>query len=202
MGEWDVILLDDGGVGKTALIIQLTLNCWLADTTQTYDPTIEHGFRKQLLVDNRVCFLKVIDTGGQEEFSSLRDHWIRESQGSILVYSIASRSTFDRLQIFRQAFRSNQRRGEPIMVLVGNKSDKSHEREVTFEEGAALAQDFGCEFLETSAKTAENLAGDPYRAFVTLVRALRQVRYAQSQTLPTTGKGGIRKRIAGRCVFL
>jgi hypothetical protein len=63
-------------------------------------------------------------------------------------------------------------------VLVGNKSDKSYEREVSFEEGAALARDIGCEFFETSAKTAQNID----LAFVTLVRALRQVRNPQSHT--------------------
>lgn len=32
---------------------------------QTYDPTIEDAYRKQLVVDNRMCFVEVIDTAGQ-----------------------------------------------------------------------------------------------------------------------------------------
>jgi hypothetical protein len=64
------------------------------------------------------------------------------------------------------------------MALVGNKSDKLHEREVSFKEGAALAQVIGCEFFETSAKTAQNVD----LGFVTLVRALRSVRIPQSHT--------------------
>lgn len=36
-------------------------------TIQTYDPTIEDAYRKQLVVDNRMCFVEVIDTAGQGE---------------------------------------------------------------------------------------------------------------------------------------
>jgi GTPase KRas protein len=53
-------------------------------------------------------------------------------------------------------------------MLVGNKCDKTYEREVSREEGAALARQFGCEFLETSAKTAQNVE----QIFKNLVRSL------------------------------
>ncbi|KAH9487125.1 Ras-like protein 1 [Psilocybe cubensis] len=159
MDSWRVAVLGDGGVGKTALAVQ------------TYDPTIEDAYRKQLVVDNRMCFVEVIDTAGQEEYATLRDQWVREGQGFILVYSIASRSTFDRLEIFRQSMR-RVKRGDPIFMLVGNKCDKTYEREVSKEEGAALARQFGCEFIETSAKTPTNVD----RLFTNLVRSLRQTR--------------------------
>ena len=64
------------------------------------------------------------------------------------------------------------KRNKPIFVLVGNKCDKTYEREVSREEGAALARSFGCDFLETSAKTSHNVE----RLFTNLVRALRQTR--------------------------
>jgi small GTP-binding protein len=60
-----VAVLGDGGVGKTALAVQFTLNCFV----ETYDPTIEDAYRKQLVVDNRMCFVEVIDTAGQGECS-------------------------------------------------------------------------------------------------------------------------------------
>ncbi|KAG6886487.1 hypothetical protein C0992_003735, partial [Termitomyces sp. T32_za158] len=110
-----------------------------------------------------------------EEYATLRDQWVREGQGFILVYSIASRSTFDRLETFRQSMR-RVKRGDPIFMLVGNKCDKTYEREVSKDEGAALARQFGCEFIETSAKTAQNVE----RLFTNLVRALRQTRSIES----------------------
>lgn len=60
-------------------------------------------------------------------------------------------------------------------MLVGNKADKQLEREVTREEGMQLAKEFGCEFLETSAKTALNVE----RLFTNLVRSLRSTKLAE-----------------------
>jgi len=173
MDSWRVAVLGDGGVGKTALAVQFTLNCFV----ETYDPTIEDAYRKQLVVDNKMCFVEVIDTAGQEEYATLRDQWVREGQGFILVYSIASRATFDRLEVFRQAM-IKVKRSRPIFMLVGNKCDKHYEREVTKEEGLQMARTFDCEFLETSAKTSQNVE----RLFTTLVRLLRS-----SRDSPTIG---------------
>jgi len=165
MDSWRVAVLGDGGVGKTALAVQFTLNCFV----ETYDPTIEDAYRKQLVVDNRMCFVEVIDTAGQEEYATLRDQWVREGQGFLLVYSIASRSTFERIEVFQQSM-MRVKRMKPVFMLVGNKSDKGYEREVSKEEGMALAKSFGCPFLETSAKNAENVE----ILFVDLVRNLRK----------------------------
>jgi len=93
---------------------------------------------------------------------------LSEGQGFILVYSITSRSTFDRLEVFRQSM-LRAKKQKPIFILVGNKCDKIYEREVSKDEGAALARSFGCSFLETSAKTAQNVE----LLFTNLVRALR-----------------------------
>ncbi|KAN0100821.1 P-loop containing nucleoside triphosphate hydrolase protein [Tylopilus felleus] len=163
MDSWRVAVLGDGGVGKTALAVQ------------TYDPTIEDAYRKQLIVDNKMCFVEVIDTAGQEEYATLRDQWVRSGQGFILVYSIASRSTFERLEVFRQSMLKVKRQ-KPIFMLVGNKCDKTYEREVSREEGIALARTFGCEFMETSARTAYNVE----LLFTNLVRALRQTKRLES----------------------
>lgn len=104
-----------------------------------------------------------------------------EGQGFILVYSIASRATFERLDVFRQSM-LRVKRQKPTFMLVGNKADKQFEREVTREEGMQLAKEFGCEFLETSAKTALNVE----RLFTNLVRNLRSTKLAeQGPTVPT-----------------
>ena len=92
------------------------------------------------------------------------------------MYSIASRSTFDRLEVFRQSM-LRVKRQKPIFMLVGNKCDKTYEREVSEDEGVALARSFGCSFMETSAKTAYNVE----LLFINLVRMLRNTQlYPQS----------------------
>ena len=64
----------------------------------------------------------------------------------------------------------------PVM-LVGNKSDKSHERQVSSQEGQALARELGCEFVEASAKQCINVE----RAFFDVVRQLKRQRQAPNQ---------------------
>jgi len=193
MDSWRVAVLGDGGVGKTALAVQFTLNCFV----ETYDPTIEDAYRKQLVVDNKMCFVEVIDTAGQEEYATLRDQWVREGQGFILVYSIASRSTFDRIEVFRQSM-LRVKRQKPIFMLVGNKCDKTHEREVSKDEGVALAQHIGCSFMETSAKTAHNVE----LLFTNLVRALRSTRQVETGLLQNPQPQEEKKKKSSRCFIL
>ncbi|KAI8849330.1 small GTPase superfamily, partial [Chytridium lagenaria] len=163
-----LVVLGDGGVGKTALTIQLCLNHFV----ETYDPTIEDSYRKQVVIDDIPCVLEVLDTAGQEEYTALRDQWIRDGEGFLLVYSITSRSTFERIQRFKdQIVRVKDLESIPI-ILVGNKCDKLGEREVSKEEAMQLARKMGCEFVETSAKTCVNVE----RAFYNVVRGIRRGR--------------------------
>jgi len=194
-------VLGEGGVGKTSLSVQFTLNCFI----EVYDPTIEDVYRKQMIVDNRMCFVEVINTAGQEEYATLRDQWVREGQGFLLVYSITSRASFDLLEIFRQLM-LRVKCSEPVCILVGNKSDLAYRREVSREEGAALARKYGCEFLETSAKTAQNVE----RLFTDLVRTLRVHKESQSSAagispaLPTSPTPGFptKKKKSPKCIVL
>ncbi|CAO3647980.1 unnamed protein product [Mucor hiemalis] len=66
-----IVVLGDGGVGKTALTIQLCLNHFV-EVNNTYDPTIEDSYRKQVVIDDYPCVLEVLDTAGQEEYTALR----------------------------------------------------------------------------------------------------------------------------------
>ncbi|CAG8637047.1 7720_t:CDS:1, partial [Ambispora gerdemannii] len=110
-----------------------------------------------------------ISTAEKEEFPTLCDQWIRDSEGFLIIYSISSRPTFERVERFRnQITRVKDSESVPIM-LVGNKCDKITEREVSREEGINMAQQIGCGFIETSEKTCVNVE----RAFYTVVRMIR-----------------------------
>ncbi|KAF0508291.1 small G-protein Ras2 [Gigaspora margarita] len=161
-----ITVLGDGGVGKTALTIQLCLNHF------TYDPTIEDSYRKQVVIDDHCCVLHILDTAGQEEYTALRDQWIRDGEGFLLVYSISSRSTFERVERFHdQIARVKDSKTFPLM-LVGNQCDKLTEREVSREEGMNLARRFKCDFMESSAKTCVNVE----RSFYGVVKMIRKDR--------------------------
>ncbi|KAI8911728.1 small G-protein Ras2, partial [Gorgonomyces haynaldii] len=173
MALYRIVVLGDGGVGKTALTIQLCLSHFV----ETYDPTIEDSYRKQVVIDDSPCILEILDTAGQEEYTALRDQWIRDGEGFVLVYSITSKSTFDRVDRFKdQILRVKDTNSAP-MVLVGNKCDRNQDREVSKEQGTNLAKQLGCEFLEASAKTALNVE----KAFYTVVRLIRQQQLNSNQ---------------------
>lgn len=72
----------------------------------------------------------------------------------------------------------------PIFILVGNKCDREHEREVHPEEGISLANSLGCTFVETSAKTTQNVD----YVFAILIESLRE--QARKERYERKGKGG------------
>ncbi|KAK9366701.1 putative ras-like protein precursor [Lipomyces kononenkoae] len=164
-----LVVLGDGGVGKTALTIQLCLNHFV----ETYDPTIEDSYRKQIIIDHQSCIIEILDTAGQEEYNALRDQWIRDGEGFVFVYSITSRLSFNRILTYVQQVERIKAASVP-MVIIGNKSDKVTEREITSQEGAALAKKLGCDFFEVSAKNNINIE----RAFFEGIRCIRRYRQA------------------------
>ncbi|KAJ6503907.1 ras protein [Mycena sanguinolenta] len=178
MDLWTIAALGEGGVGKTELGIMFALNIIMPD--EDPDPQF---FRKQFVVDNRMCFVELLaPTAGQGI----------QAQGFVLVYSITSRSSFDRIEEFHQAA-VRVKAPNSVFILVGNKCDKQSEREVTRNDGAALAKQLGCEFIETSAKTAQNVE----RTFTNVVRALRQKKEAES---PATQNHSGKKKT--NCIIL
>lgn len=129
--------------------------------------------------------------------SDSSDSCPRDAQGFALVYSVTSRSSFESMETYHQKVISIKGK-YVVFFLVGNKCDKSaSEREVSREEGAEKARQFGCEFYETSAKTAQNVE----RVFYTLVRELR--RHKEFQESDKVVMESIKKRRSRqKCVIL
>lgn len=127
-------------------------------TQYTYctDPTVEDCYRKQANVDGEEVLLEITDTAGQEEFQAMRDEWIRDGDGYLLVYSITLPNSFEELDIIRdRILQTNDCESAPI-VIAGNKCDLSDERRVDKTELDDLAVKWDCPAYETSAKTKVN----------------------------------------------
>ena len=108
-------------------------------------------------MDGQPSVLEILDTAGTEQFASMRDLYIKNGQGFLIVYSITSCQTFMDIKSMRdQIVRVKGTEKVPV-VLVGNKVDLAHQREVTTEDGQLLATAWNCSFLETSAKTTKNV---------------------------------------------
>jgi len=142
-------VLGSGGVGKSALTVQFVQGIFV----EKYDPTIEDSYRKQTEVDGQQCMLEILDTAGTEQFTAMRDLYMKNGQGFILVYSITAQSTFNDIQDLREQILRVKDCDDVPMVLVGNKCDLEDERVVGKDQGLSLARQFGnCTFMETSAK--------------------------------------------------
>lgn len=175
MREYKLVVLGSGGVGKSALTVQFVQGIFV----EKYDPTIEDSYRKQVEVDGNQCMLEILDTAGtvsgsiifkgnwikswisnfdlQEQFTAMRDLYMKNGQGFLLVYSITSQSTFNDLEDLRdQILRVKDAEDVPI-ILVGNKCDLEDERVVGKDQGQNLARQWSCVFMETSAKAKVNV---------------------------------------------
>eukprot|EP01115_Flamella_aegyptia_P011077 TRINITY_DN50594_c0_g1_i1.p1 TRINITY_DN50594_c0_g1~~TRINITY_DN50594_c0_g1_i1.p1 ORF type:complete len:189 (+),score=57.86 TRINITY_DN50594_c0_g1_i1:19-585(+) len=164
--EYKLVIVGGGGVGKSALTIQFIQNHFIHE----YDPTIEDSYRKQVAIDNETCLMDILDTAGQEEYSAMRDQYMRTGQGFICVYAITSRSSFDEINVFREQILRAKDKDKVPMTLIGNKCDLETERQVTTSEGSDLAKSWGCPFFESSAKTRTNVD----EAFFSVVREIRK----------------------------
>jgi len=165
MTEYKLVVVGAGGVGKSALTIQLIQNHFVDE----YDPTIEDSYRKQVVIDGETCLLDILDTAGQEEYSAMRDQYMRTGEGFLCVFAINNVKSFEDITQYREQIKRVKDADEVPMVLVGNKCDLPT-RTVDNTQCQELAKSFGIPYVETSAKTRQGVED----AFYTLVREIRR----------------------------
>jgi len=188
--QYKQVVVGGGGVGKSALTIQFIQSHFVQD----YDPTIEDSYRKQCVIDDRVAHLDILDTAGQEEFSAMREQYMRTGEGFLLVFSVTDRSSFDEIPRFNMQILRVKDKDEFPMILVGNKSDLENERTVSTAEAQEIGRQLRIPYLESSAKLRTNVDA----AFYDLVRAIRRL---QDQMVDNSKdkKNGKKK---SRCLIL
>ncbi|KAJ5381696.1 Ras-related protein Rap-1b [Penicillium cataractarum] len=152
--EYHIVVLGAGGVGKSCLTAQFVQNVWI----ESYDPTIEDSYRKQIEVDGRQCILEILDTAGTEQFTAMRELYMKQGQGFLLVFSITSMSSLNELSELReQIIRIKDDENVPL-VIVGNKSDLEEDRAVPRARAFGLSQNWGnAPYYETSARRRANV---------------------------------------------
>jgi len=186
-----LVVLGEGGVGKSALTIQLVQGQFVDE----YDPTIEDCYQKAMHISgvyegkdgpstelNEDVILDVLDTAGQEEYSAMREQYIRNGDGFLLVYSVNSKETFDQALELLKTIKRNKDYGDdediPV-IFVANKADLPHDPNIRF--GEEEAREKHCLWIKTSAKDNHNVE----KAFALIATRYRQMElrrtYLQNQ---------------------
>jgi len=135
-------------VGKSSLVIQFVQGQFV----DSYDPTIENTFNKNMKIQGQEYEVLVVDTAGQDEYSIFPTQYSVDIDGYVMVYSIDNEKSFDVVQVIYEKLVDLIGNPSVPLVLVGNKNDLHMERRVTEARGKKLAADMKAIFLETSAK--------------------------------------------------
>ncbi|XP_016951764.1 ras-related protein Ral-a isoform X2 [Drosophila biarmipes] len=168
-----VIMVGSGGVGKSALTLQFMYDEFVED----YEPTKADSYRKKVVLDGEEVQIDILDTAGQEDYAAIRDNYFRSGEGFLCVFSITDDESFQATQEFREQILRVKNDESIPFLLVGNKCDLDDKRKVALSECQLRAQQWAVPYVETSAKTRENVD----KVFYDLIRDISS-RKKQRQT--------------------
>ena len=149
-------LIGDGGVGKTSIVQRYVHNLFEGD----YKATIGTDITKKEchfegLSKSTVRFI-IWDIAGQPQFKRIRPAYLADSGAIIIIFDVANRESFENVTKEWHEDIKKVAVDDALIVLVGNKMDLE-KRMVSTGEGHKLAQQLGMAYIETSAKTGENI---------------------------------------------
>ncbi|KAL7424166.1 GTP-binding protein [Cryptotrichosporon argae] len=163
-----VVVLGAPSVGKTSLTQQFVTP---PTYTDNYFPTIEATSHKTVNFGGVEYECEIIDSAGQDEYTLFPPKYAVGIHGYLLVYSIASRQSFEMIQTVYDKILDFSGQDKVPCVIVGQKSDLGTERRVTTAEGEALAKKLNAGFIESSARDNKNVG----KAFEALLTEMQRV---------------------------
>jgi len=182
-----VIMVGSGGVGKSALTLQFMYDEFVED----YEPTKADSYRKKVVLDGEEVQIDILDTAGQEDYAAIRDNYFRSGEGFLCVFSITEDDSFQSTQEFRDQILRVKNDNNIPFILVGNKADLTNNRKVQQATANNRAAQWQVPYVETSAKTRENVD----KVFYDLMREIRSRKVSDdSQGKTNEGKKKGRKK--------
>ncbi len=149
--KFKICLFGPGGVGKTSLLLRYIKDYFSDDLKKTIGSNF---LIKDVELDGKNVRLLLWDIGGQPQFHKLRTIYFKGSNAALGVFDLSSSQTLLKIPGWVSSIKKTVKKTIP-MLLLGNKVDL--EREVDQEEAEDLAKRLSCEYMETSAKTGENV---------------------------------------------
>ena len=126
---------------------------------------IDNEFQCVQLTDGSIIKLRVLDTAGQEIYNSINENYYKDADGCLLVYDITKKKSFKRIKNYYIKKIKENCKNIFKVVLLGNKTDKNDEREVSEKDGRDLALKNNYIFMESSCKDNYNVS-DAFTALV------------------------------------
>ena len=148
------VVIGDSGVGKSNILLRYINNTFSEEFKTTVG--VEFG-AKNIEINNNIYRIQIWDTAGQENFRSIARAYYKNSVCACIVYDITNRASFQSVQSWIDDCKK-QTAKSVLLILIGNKNDLKDMREVNYEEGENFAKSHNMIFLETSAKTGDNIS--------------------------------------------
>ena len=147
------VIIGDTGVGKSNLLSRFARDEFTKDSKSTIG--VEFATR-QIEHDGKTIEAQVWDTAGQERYRAITAAYYRGAIGALLVYDITKRESFENCERWLRELRAH---ADPSIVamLVGNKCDLRHLKQVDVEDAKDFAEDNNLAFIETSALDTTNV---------------------------------------------
>lgn len=192
-----VIVIGSGGVGKSALTLQFMYDEFVED----YEPTKADSYRKKIMLDGKEAQIDILDTAGQEDYAAIRDNYFRSGEAFLCVYSILESESLSATEELREQVLRVKNDDKTIpFLLVGNKTDLDNRRTVSQEMALEQARQWGVPYVETSAKTRQNVD----QVFIELMRMIRDRRQQDPKQLDgqsSLSGAKVSQRIKSRCII-
>lgn len=154
-----LLLIGNSGVGKSCLLLRFADDTF----TTSFITTIGIDFKiRTIELDGKRIKLQIWDTAGQERFRTITTAYYRGAQGIVVVYDCTDEASFQSIRNWMRHIEDHAA-DNVNKILVGNKCDQVDKKVVDTERGEQLAQEYGVDFLETSAKSNHNVEETFYR---------------------------------------
>lgn len=175
-----ILLVGDGGVGKTSTVKRFTKGFFQGEYKMTVG--VDIMTRDVQLESGGIAALSIWDIAGQERFNFVRTGFYKGASGVLVVFDLTRRGTFDP-GVSKWIDEIREFAGDVPLIILGNKKDLEESREVAVQEALDLAKHFGAEYLETSAKTGQNVDQAFYSLAIKIV-SRRKADYRSGYVAP------------------
>ncbi|OAY66807.1 Ras-related protein Rab-21 [Ananas comosus] len=179
-----LVLLGDGRVGKTSLVLRYVNNVF----SEKQEATVQASYlKKRLVIEGVPVTLSIWDTAGQEKFHALGPIYYRDADAALLVYDITDSDTFLRVKKWVEELQQMAPKNI-VMAIAANKSDLVRSKKLNIQEAESCAEAIGAKLFVTSAKSGAGTDD----VFLYIAKRLMEKRKSDGEgLLPTPPRKGI-----------